>query len=176
MKKKIIVISLVLCIVIIGLTYAWFTWQSPNRTTISVLGGSGSIIVNYDGGPNISGIKLIPASSKERAESDGTGVGKTITASATDTVYMDLNMTLETFPQALSHQSLKWEIYNGNTKVGEGNFANKNQGDVINLFSGETITTTTSTYKLYIWIDGLQSNPNTMQNQDFKFEIGRAHV
>ena len=171
MKKKIIVISLVLCIVIIGLTYAWFTWQSPNRTTISVLGGSGSIIVNYDGGPNISGIKLIPASSKERAESDGTGVGKTITASATDTVYMDLNMTLETFPQALSHQSLKWEIYNGNTKVGEGNFANKNQGDVINLFSGETITTTTSTYKLYIWIDGLQSNPNTMQNQDFKFVL-----
>ena len=170
MKKKIIIIVILLISIILGITFALAVYGNIFTQSVSFT-IDGGINVTYNGGPDISNIVLIPVSSKEKGETDGTGVAKTITASSTSDVYMNLNMTLEQFPNALKHQSLVWEIYKGNTLVNSGNFANSNQGNVIHLFSGELIASTTSTYKLYIWIDGNQENEVEMMNQHFKFVL-----
>ena len=169
MKKKTIIIGLLLITITLGITYAWWRWQSSTNTnvTFTIEGAT----ITYNGGPDISNIVLIPVSSKEVGETNNTGVAKTITASANKTMYINLNLDLVTFPSALAEESLVWEIYKGNDKLGNGNFDNKQQGDTITLFANETINSTTSTYKLYIWIDGNQENPSTMMNQDFVFHL-----
>ena len=156
-------------IVTLGITYAWWSWTNTNNTNVSFTIEGATI--TYNAGNNITGANLIPVSSKEKGETDGTAVTKTITASANKTMYLTLNMTLTTFPSNLADSSFVWEIYKGNDKIGNGNFSNKAQGDTITLFTNQEINSTTSTYKLYIWIDGNQTNPNTMMNQDFVFHL-----
>ena len=168
-KSKITIILTLLVVLSIGISFAWFMWNSSTNTNVSFTIEGATI--TYNGGDDITNIKLIPVSSKEKGEADGTGVAKTITASSNKTMYIDLNLDLVSFPSALAEQSLVWEIYKGNTKINGGNFSGKQQGDTIKLFSDQEINSTTSTYKLYIWEDGLQDNPNTMQNQSFVFHL-----
>ena len=169
MKKKLIILLTFLITITLGITYAWWRWQSSTNTNVSFTIEGATI--TYNGGPDINNIVLIPVSSKEVGETNGTGVAKTITASANKTMYLTLNLDLVTFPSNLAEESLVWEIYKGNDKIGNGNFSNKAQGDTITLFTNETINSTTSTYKLYIWIDGNQENPSTMMNQSFVMHL-----
>ena len=169
MRKKIVIIGILLMLFVFGVTYAWWSWNSSTNTdvTFNVEGAS----ITYSAGNNISGIKLIPVSSKEKGVSDNTAAYKEITASSNKTMYLTLNLDLTTFPSQLADASLVWEIYKGNTKIGNGNFSGKQQGNSITLFKDQEINSTESLYKLYIWIDGNQTNPNTMMNQDFVFTL-----
>ena len=91
-KKVIIGISLFLLLVI-GITYAWFTWNSDTNTNVSVT--IEGINITYEDGQDITGINLIPVSSKEKGEADGTAIAKEITVSSNMNAYLDLNMNLE---------------------------------------------------------------------------------
>ena len=153
---------------IAGLTYAWYTWQNTNNTNISFT--VGGVDITFDAGADITSSKLRPVSTKEVGVEKGYAIEKTITASSPVTAYLNLYLTLETLPDGLKHESFIWELYKDNDLVGKGNFKSNNQGDKITIAANQEITSTTSTYKLYIWIDGANySNPETMQNQTFKF-------
>ena len=153
---------------IAGISFAWFSWQSSNNTLVSFT--VGGVDITFDAGADITSSKLRPVSTKEVGVSKGYAVKKTITASSPLTAYLNLYLTLETLPDGLKHESFIWELYKGTDLVGKGNFKNANQGDKITIASNQKITNTTSTYDLYIWIDGTNySNPETMQNKTFKF-------
>ena len=155
---------------IAGLTYAWYTWQNTNNTNISFT--VGGVDVTFDAGADITSSKLRPVSTKEVGVEKGYAIEKVITASSPMTAYLNLYLTLETLPDGLKHESFIWELYKDTSLVGKGNFKNNNQGDKITIAANQEITSTTSTYKLYIWIDGANySNPETMQNQTFKFVL-----
>ena len=171
MKKKLLILIPAIAVIIIGITYAWWDWMS---TTSSASFTVTDLVINYSGGPDITGIQLVPVTSKEKGEADGTAVVKTITASANGKAYLDLNMTLETYPTDLKDDTLVWGIYNGNTLINYSNLGNNNQGDVVEILKGEPITETPTTFKLYIWIDGRVDNPNRMQRQDFKFVLSAS--
>ena len=156
-------------LLVIGITFAWFTWNSTTNTDVSVT--IEGINITYEDGQDITGINLIPVSSKEKGEADGTAIAKEITVSSNMNAYLDLNMSLDILPDGLKDASFKWEFYKGADLLLSGNFSTSNQSDVINLLSKELVTSTETTYKLYIWIDGNMSNPNTMQNQTFKFML-----
>ena len=172
MKKKILfLILLIFAIAIIGTTYSWHKFRSNDVDVAFEVDDTGTI--TYSGGADISGIKLIPVSSKEKGETDGTGIAKTISVNSTKYKqhYFDLNLYLEEFPLGLKDQSLRWEIYKGNTLFNSGNFGSVNQGDSIKLIKDYILSSTTTIFKLYIWIDGLQDNPDTIVNQHFKFVL-----
>ena len=155
---------------IAGLTYAWYTWQSPDRTNVTFT--VGGVDVTFDAGSDITSSKLRPVSTKEVGVEKGYAIEKTITASSPTTAYLNLYLTLETLPNGLKEESFIWEIYKGTELVSKGNFKNNNQGDKITIASNQKIESVTSTYKLYIWIDGENyGNPETMQNQTFKFVL-----
>ena len=168
-KKKIIIIVLVSIALMLGITYAWFSWGSSlaDRTNVTIT--TGEITVTYNGGPDITNIVMIPVSSKEKGVADGVAVYKEITVSSTEPTYFDLNMTLDVFPVGLKHKSVVWEIYENNSILDSGNFSNAQEDDIIKLVEGRAIDSTTTTYKLYIWIDGNQFNPKTIDNQEFTF-------
>ncbi len=153
-----------------GISFAWFSWQSSNNTLVSFT--VGGVDITFDAGADITSSKLRPVSTKEVGVSKGYAVKKTITASSPLTAYLNLYLTLETLPDGLKHESFIWELYKGSDLVGKGNFKDANQGDKITIASSQKITSTTSTYDLYIWIDGNNyANPETMQNQTFKFVL-----
>ena len=171
-RKKFYIIFGILCVIaaISGGTLAWYTWQSSNNTTVSFT--VGGVDVTFDAGSDITSSKLRPVSTKEVGVEKGYAIEKTITASSPVTAYLNLYLTLETLPNGLKEESFIWEIYKDNALVGKGNFKNNNQGDKITIASNQKIESATSTYKLYIWIDGTNfANPETMQNQTFKFVL-----
>ena len=167
MDKKKIIIGLILVIgaIALGSTLAWWTWSTSSNEQTNVVVTVGGITINYEDGENITNNNLIPTSTKEK------GISKNITVSSTGQVYLDLNMAVVTLEDGLKDASFKYEIYNGSELVTGGNFVNSNVGDNIALLSGVEVTSSPTTYTLYIWIDGNMSNPNTMYNQNFEFRL-----
>ena len=167
MKKKHVIVGSLLVIgaIMVGSTLAWWTWSTSSNEQTNVVVTVGGITINYEDGENITNNNLIPTSTKEK------GISKNITVSSTGQVYLDLNMAIVTLEDGLKDASFKYEIYNGSELVTGGNFANSNAGDNIALLSGVEVTSSPTTYTLYIWIDGNMSNPNTMYNQNFEFRL-----
>ena len=152
---------------IVGVTYAWYTWQNSNNTNVTFTVSGADI--TFDAGSDVTSSRLRPVSTKEIGVEKGYAIEKIITASSPVTVYLNLYLTIENLPDELKNESFKWEVYNNNNLVSIGNFKYNSLGDKITIASNQKITSTVSTYKLYIWIDGNMSNPSTMQNQTFKF-------
>ena len=167
MDKKKIIIGLILVIgaIALGSSLAWWTWSTSSNEQTNVVVTVGGITINYEDGENITNNNLIPTSTKEK------GISKNITVSSTGEVYLDLNMAVVTLEDGLKDASFKYELYNGSELVTGGNFANSNAGDNIALLSGVEVTSSPTTYTLYIWIDGNMSNPSTMYNQNFEFRL-----
>ena len=167
MKKKHIIVGCLLVIgaIALGSSLAWWTWSTSSNEQTNVVVTVGGITIDYEDGENITNNNLIPTSTKEK------GISKNITISSTGQVYLDLNMAVVTLDDGLKDASFKYEIYNGSNLVTGGNFANSNVGDNIALLSGVEVTSSPTTYTLYIWIDGNMSNPNTMYNQNFEFRL-----
>ena len=155
----------ILALLVIGVTYAWFVWRAPEDKSVSV--SIGQITVNYDDGPDITNNNLIPVSSKEK------GIVKNITVSSSSptTLYLNLYLNVKSISDYLKDASFKWAIYNGDSVITEGDFVSYVNGDDITLLDGVAISSTPTTYTLYIWIDGNMTNPNYMFNQSFDFYL-----
>ena len=179
-KKKIFLItgiSLLVLIAIVGGTYAWYVWTTSDSDTTKIVAGVGAATVTFDGGSDINA-NLRPVSDKSK------GIIKNISVKA-DTTGLVFNMYLDitSIDTGLKDESFRYELYKGDTKVKEGNFSDsyltsntvtctKNNTNHIVLLTNESISTSKTSYTLYIWIDGANyTNPNTMMNKTFSFKL-----
>ena len=179
-KAKIYMIfSLVVLVivVIVSGTYAYYVWTTSDSDTTKIVAGIGAATVTFDGGSDISA-NLRPVSDKSK------GIIKNISVKA-DTEGLVFNMYLDitSIDTGLKDESFRYELYKGDTKVKEGNFSDsyltsntvtcsKNNTNHIVLLTNESISTSKTSYTLYIWIDGANyTNPNTMMNKIFSFKL-----
>ena len=179
-KKKIFLItgiSLLVLIAIVGGTYAWYVWTTSDSDTTKIVAGVGAATVTFDGGSDINA-NLRPVSDKSK------GIVKNISVKG-DTTGLVFNMYLDitSIDTGLKDKSFRYELYKGTTKVKEGNFSDsyltsntvtctKNNTNHIVLLTNESISTSKTSYTLYIWIDGANyTNPNTMMNKTFSFKL-----
>ena len=179
-KKKIFLItgiSLLVLIAIVGGTYAWYVWTTSDSDTTKIVAGVGAATVTFDGGSDINA-NLRPVSDKSK------GIIKNISVKGDTTgLVFNLYLDMTTLDTNLKHESFKYEFYKGTTKVKEGNFSttylnsntttcSKNNTNHIVLLTNESISTSKTSYTLYIWIDGANyTNPNTMMNKTFSFKL-----
>ena len=170
MEKKniyLLVGGIALVILSIGVSFAWWGWSSTNNTNVTfTINGLDIIATNTD----IKG-DVIPVSSKEN------GIVEEFTVKQKGNngdvpICADFTLSLTTLPTELQEPSFKYSIYNGTTQVGKGSFENSKQGDVITIATSQLVTTTESTYKVYVWIDGNMDNPLTMGGKHFLFTLG----
>ena len=169
-EKRIIYLIMGVCsilILLIGITTAWFTWQSETNTNVT-FEVSGLNITSTN--TNITGT-LYPTMDKNN------GLVEEFTIKQNNNiatpVCANITLTLTTLPTELNHESFRYKIYNGTNLVGSGNFANTLEGETITIATSQPITTTVSTYKLYIWIDGENyNNPLSMGGKTFLFKLG----
>ena len=179
-KAKIYMIfSLVVLVivVIVSGTYAYYVWTTSDSDTTKIVAGVGAATVTFDGGSDINA-NLRPVSDKSK------GIIKNISVKA-DTTGLVFNMYLDitSIDTGLKDESFRYELYKGTTKVKEGNFSDsyltsntvtctKNNTNHIVLLTNESISTSKTSYTLYIWIDGENyTNPNTMMNKTFSFKL-----
>ena len=179
-KKKIFLItgiSLLVLIAIVGGTYAWYVWTTSDSDTTKIVAGVGAATVTFNGGSDINA-NLRPVSDKSK------GIVKNINVKG-DTAGLVFNMYLDitSIDTGLKDESFRYELYKGTTKVKEGNFSDsyltsntvtcsKNNTNHIVLLTNESISTSKTSYTLYIWIDGANyTNPNTMMNKTFSFKL-----
>ena len=179
-KKKIFLItgiSLLVLIAIVGGTYAWYVWTTSDSDTTKIVAGVGAATVTFDGGSDVEA-NLRPVSDKSK------GIVKNISVKG-DTTGLVFNMYLDitSIDTGLKDESFRYELYKGTTKVKEGNFSDsyltsntvtcsKNNTNHIVLLTNESISTSKTSYTLYIWIDGANyTNPNTMMNKTFSFKL-----
>ena len=169
-------VVLVIAVIVSG-TYAYYVWTTSDSDTTKIVAGIGAATVTFDGGSDISA-NLRPVSDKSK------GIVKNINVKA-DTEGLVFNMYLDitSIDTDLKDESFRYELYKGDTKVKEGNFSDsyltsntvtctKNNTNHIVLLTNESISTSKTSYTLYIWIDGANyTNPNTMMNKTFSFKL-----
>ena len=169
-EKRIIYLIMGVCsisILLIGITTAWFTWQSEVDTSVT-FEVSGLNITSTN--TNITGT-LYPTMDKNNGVVEEFTIKQNNDISTP--VCANITLTLTTLPTELNHESFRYKIYNGTSLVGSGNFANTLEGETITIATSQPITTTVSTYKLYIWIDGENyNNPLSMGGKTFLFKLG----
>ena len=168
-KKKIYIIIGVLTLIALslGIAFAFYQWKSSdNPTVIFTINGLDIEATNTD----IEGDTL-PVSDKEKGIVTNFIVRQR-TTNGDVPICTDFTLTLTTLPTELQEESFKYSIYNGSTLVGTGNFKDYKQGDVITIATGQPVTTESSTYKVYVWIDGTMDNPLTMAGKAFSFKLG----
>ena len=158
-KRKNIIILLILILLLtlgIGITYAIFKWTSSNsNVTFNVEG----CYVTYDAGGDITGASLGPALSKDDTDNV---IKKEINLSPECSgVTANLTLKVNEIAPELKNTSFVWSLYEGNTKVSSGNFADATTNKVYTLLSTKTLTeNTTTTYTLYIYICLLYTSPS----------------
>ena len=169
-------VVLVIAVIVSG-TYAYYVWTTSDSDTTKIVAGIGAATVTFDGGSDISA-NLRPVSDKSK------GIIKNINVKG-DTTGLVFNMYLDitSIDTGLKDESFRYELYKGTTKVKEGNFSDsyltsntvtcsKNNTNHIVLLTNESISTSKTSYTLYIWIDGANyTNPNTMMNKTFNFKL-----
>ena len=169
-------VVLVIAVIVSG-TYAYYVWTTSDSDTTKIVAGIGAATVTFDGGSDISA-NLRPVSDKSK------GIVKNISVKG-DTTGLVFNMYLDitSIDTGLKDESFRYELYKGTTKVKEGNFSDsyltsntvtctKNNTNHIVLLTNESISTSKTSYTLYIWIDGANyTNPNTMMNKTFNFKL-----
>lgn len=190
------IILLVVFIVCMGSSLAYYNWVSPINTNVTFTAIADCAKIYYDAGEKIEGVSLFPTDNKED------GIKKEITirtdsynASAKFNLYLDIN----SLPDGLKDETLKYVLYgldaNGNLYTintsGIANSLNSVTGNFsvssisslgncnidgskkhIVLLNNIIPTTTETKYVLYIWIDGTSGiNPNSMMNQEFEFSL-----
>ena len=169
-------VALVIVVIVSG-TYAYYVWTTSDSDTTKIVAGIGAATVTFDGGSDINA-NLRPVSDKSK------GIIKNISVKG-DTTGLVFNMYLDitSIDTGLKDESFRYELYKGTTKVKEGNFSDsyltsntvtctKNNTNHIVLLTNESISTSKTSYTLYIWIDGENyTNPNTMMNKTFSFKL-----
>ena len=170
MKEKRIIYLIMgvssILILLIGITTAWFTWQSETNTNVT-FEVSGLNITSTN--TNITGT-LYPTMDKNNGVVEEFTIKQNNDISTPVCANITLNLT--TLPTELNHESFRYKIYNGTNLIGSGNFANTLEGETITIATSQPITTTLSTYKLYIWIDGENyDNPLSMGGKSFLFKL-----
>ena len=179
-KAKIfMVLSLIILVItiIVSSTYAYYIWTTSDSEVTKIVAEVGYATVTFDGGSDINAnLKPVPDKSQ--------GIIKAIKVKA-DTTGLNFNLYLDiiNIDTGLKDISFRYELYKSTTKVKEGNFTDnylnsntttcsKNNTKHITLLSNESISTSNTTYTLYIWIDGANyENPSTMMDKTFSFKL-----
>lgn len=176
------IITLVVVVICSASTYAWYVWNTSDDEKVKIVTNVGAATIYYDGGAAITGAKLRPVSDK------ADGILKTINikSSVSGSLKFNLYLDITSLDSNLNHESFRYALYNGTstTPITEGNFSttylDSNASDCtvnegvrhIQLLTEESVTTTLTSYKLYIWIDGANyTNPTEMAGKNFSFNL-----
>ena len=182
-EKKIATVLFILAIVfvIIGSTFAYWSWQSSanDKTNVTFTVTSG-FTCGADGGGSITSQQksLAPTSCTNTTYAFQRTIVTNVTNSRSNSVYMDLWLDVNTIGSGLTNsQNFKYALTrqaNNCTSnvIRTGTFNGITNGGKVYLLRGDEYQQTgTNTYYLYVWLDAAETSSST-QNQTFDISLG----
>ena len=177
---KIALITLLITIAVIGGTYAYYVWTTSSGEETKISTSLGAATIYLDGGGDINQKNLKPTATKE----EGIVKNIKIKGSVSNKLSFNLYFDIIELGENLNEESFKFALYKGSTLIKEGNLSDEyinNNAVTCNidstkkhvvLLENELISTSITTYTLYVWVDGTMENPSTMmKNQSYKFSL-----
>ncbi len=164
-----ILIVLISLVCLMG-TYAWFTWASPSNTNVTLSIGN-LADVTFTSGPDINVSNLAPVYNYTD------GVSTTFVMknnSTTNNLNYEIKLDVTSISNELKSGSFKYTLLKDNKVVQTGNLKNAVNGKTLILNTGSLAKSSTSNYKLYFWIDGNIENSSSMMNKSLvgKIDVG----
>ena len=166
-KKQIIVIaSLLIAILIIGVTIAYFmSRQTGAEQTIT----SGNLSITYtnENAFNLTG--LIPLT-EEEVLNKASKIEFTITNNGNLKAYVEIGMTDITIPNEFKNQDFKYALYDeDNNMITRGDFSGIGSNTDITMYRNiEFNPEDSKDYTAYIWINETPEDQTAMMNKTFK--------
>lgn len=169
MKKTIlyIVIVLLLTIITVGSTYAYFYATSKSNVSTN----SHNFEVIYNGGTAIDKPLNLVKTKEE-------GVNTTVNIGVdTDSVLVKANLyiNIEEITEAIATEAFIWEVYKvsetGESRVNWGTFDEKQNDDKVYIVTNYQLSTEITSFKVYIWLNGYIAG-NEAVGAKFKGYIG----
>ena len=165
-NKQIIMLVLSILLIIIGATYAWFTWVSTDNTNLNLTIGEIAEIV-YTNGDTISATNIGPVLDIN----DGEATSFSFKKRASEPLKTYIYITPTTLPDELKEESFKIALLKSSdgasyTKVIETSMVDKTL-DTEFLLGTDVSELSITYYKVVIYIDGNMENPNTMMGKSF---------
>ena len=165
-NKQIIMLVLSILLIIIGATYAWFTWVSKDNTNLNLTIGEIAEVV-YTSGDTISATNIGPVLDIN----DGEATSFSFKKRASEPLKTYIYITPTTLPDELKEESFKIALLKSSdgasyTKVIETSMVDKTL-DTEFLLGTDVSELSITYYKVVIYIDGKMENPNTMMGKSF---------
>ena len=172
MSKRYIQIGILIVLIsLVGLasTYAWFTWKSSSNTNVTLSIGN-LADVTFTSGPDINISNLAPVYNYTD------GVSTTFVMknnSTTNNLNYGIKLDVTSISNELKNESFKYTLLKDNKVVQTGNLKNAVNGKTLTLNTGLLAKGSTSNYKLYFWIDGNMENNSNMMNKSL---VGKINI
>ena len=178
MSKRYIQIGILIVLIsLVGLasTYAWFTWISPSNTSVTLSIGN-LADVTFTSGPDINISNLAPVYNY----TDGVSTTFTVrNTNSTDSLLYKVKLEITSIANELKDESFKYTLLKDNKEVKTGNLKDAVNGNTLilntsSLDKGSTSRPKISTFKLYFWLDGNMENNSNMMNKSLvgKIDVG----
>lgn len=167
--KLFMIISVVILIISIGGSLAWYTWASSENSFVSL--GMCVPEISFIGGTTLYGDGLKPVTDKSKGLKKQIDVYLNKTCREGDSGVMNLYMKLDLLPDELKEETFIYEVVKDDIVLYSNNFKDKEQGETIELLKNQVITADDSIYFIYVYIDGTRDNPLHMAGKSFRFTV-----
>jgi len=167
-KRNLLITISVIVIVLLGTTYAWWTWTSSSNSEVTfAVEGLG---ITYEGDATVIKDTLYPTASMTNP--DNVIHEFSLVSSINTDIYTQISLEIISFPTELNHESFRYSLYKDSNEIASGSFLNAKQGTDLLITPYEKISTIKANYTLYIWIDGANYyNPVSILEKSFEIRL-----
>ena len=169
-ESKIVIILLailLISLITVAGTYAWFTWTSSDNPTVTLTIGKLADVI-FDTGPDISVSNLSPVFYYDEGASTTFSINNRDTSG--DTLHYNVKINITSIHTALRSQSFKYALVTGGTKIAEGSFNGKSNGEYIDVIT-EVMPQGTTNFTMYFYIDANIENSTSIMGKAFSGTI-----
>ena len=173
--KRDIILSIVISIilVLIWMTFTYFTWQSNNNFLVDITVEDIADVV-FKGGNDLKVTDIGPVLDYN----DGEIIDFTVRKKIDDPIYALIQVTPKILPNEFKTSYFKGKLLSSadNTtwnELTEFDFTDKDVGNVYSVYEGE-IDDRFAYYKIIFYIDGVDYNSNSLQDKTFEVVIDVA--
>ena len=165
-KQIIVIVSLLVAVLIIGVTIAYFmSRQTGAEQTIT----SGNLSITYTNENAFNLTDLIPLT-EEEVKDKASKIEFTITNNGNLKAYVEIGMTDITIPEEFKNQDFMYAIYDeNNNMITRGDFSGIGSNTDITMYRNlEFNEGDSKNYTAYIWINETPEDQTAMMNKTFK--------
>ena len=173
--KRDIILSIVISIilVLIWMTFTYFTWQSNNNSLVDITVEDIADVV-FKGGNDLKVTDIGPVLDYN----DGEIIDFTVRKKIDDPIYALIQITPKILPNEFKTSYFKGKLLSSadNTtwnELTEFDFTDKDVDNVYSVYEGE-IDDRFAYYKIIFYIDGVDYNSNSLQDKTFEVVIDVA--